>query len=215
MGSLQPSARELFGEVIPAIAAGTLIGLVCAYSYYDSLLRPLAHTFGLWILLAVAVSVGRTAGRAVLRTSTAVLAAIIAFHLGQRLIYQIKYPGDAYAFGLGSLASWCLLALVAGAVLGPAFACLGRSDWLGSGAAAGAVSLLLADAYRRGHDRPSEAHTLAGFAVLAILIVFALTAVNRRQIVRTVLLSVGCTALAYALFFLSSWMLELLMGTLP
>lgn len=190
--------RRLSRAGISAAGAGALIGLVGAYSYYDRLLRPLAHTFGPWILLAVAVSVGQTVRRAILRTSIALLAAIVAFHLGQRLIYWVKYSGDAYGFSLSSLALWCVLALVAGAVFAPVFARIGRSDWSGTGAAAGAVGLLLADAYRQGRSRPSEAPTLLVFAVLAVLVVLLLTAVTRRQVVRTVLLSIPCAVLAYA-----------------
>ncbi|MDQ6936311.1 MAG: hypothetical protein M3140_01145 [Actinomycetota bacterium] len=207
---LPNSLRGVFRAGVSTVGLGAAIGLVGAYSYYDALLRPLAHTFGLWILLAVAVSAGQTAGRAVLRASTAVLAATVAFHLGQRLIYRIKYSGDAYAFSLGSLALWCLLALAAGAVLGPVFARIGRSDWAGSGAAAGAVGLLVADAYRRGHNWPGEAPTLLVFAVLAIVIVFIFAAVTRRQMVRTALLSLPCAVLATLL--LSSPLLALLVG---
>lgn len=186
---------------MPALAAGGVTGMVVAYSYYDRLLRPLAHTVGLWILLAVAVSAGQTARRAILRTSTAVLAAIVALHLGQRLIYWIKYAGDAYAFGLRSFGLWSLLALAAGAVLGPVFARIGRSDWPGSGATAAAVGLLVADVFRRTQNYPGETPVLRTFAVLAILTVLALAAVNRSQMVRTVLLSLGSTVVAYLLIF--------------
>lgn len=164
----------------------------------------------MWILLAVIVSAGQTTRRAILRTSTAVLSAIVAFHLGQRLIYRIKYPGDAYAFDLTSLALWCLLALAAGVVIGPRFAAIGRADWAASGAAAGAVGLLVADAYSRGHNRPDEAPTLQVFAVLAIVLVFVLAAVTRRQTIRTALLSLPSCILAYLL--ISSPMLDLVVG---
>ncbi len=196
--------------VIVPVVAGAVTGLVAAYSYYDQLLRPLAHTFSLWILVAVVLSAGQTARRAVLRTSTAVLTAIVAFHLGQRLIYRIKYPGDAYAFTVSSLAAWGLLALVAGAVLGPVFARLGRSDWSGSTVAAGAIGLLVADAFRRANNYPEDAPTLATFAVVAIIIILMLATVTRRQLVRTALLSVPCAVLATLLF--SSPLLEQLVG---
>jgi len=174
------------------VAAGAVTGLIAAISYYDRLLRPLAHTIALWILLAVAVSAGQAPRRAILRTSTAVLAGIVALNIGQRLIYRVKYTGDAYAFGLHSFGLWSLLALGVGMVLGPVFARIGRSDWPGSGATAAAVGLLVADVFRRTHSYPGDTPILRAFAVLAILTILALAAVNISQMVRTVLLSLAC-----------------------
>ncbi len=199
-GTPKPNSRRgFFGGWVSAAGLGAATGLVAAYCYYDALLRPLAHIFGLWILLAVVVSGGQTVRRAALRVSTAVFTAIVAFHLGQRLFYHIKYPGDAYAFSLASLALWCLLAVAAGAILGSVFARIGRSDWPGSAAAAAAIGLLAADAYRRGHIDPTAAHVLLTFAVLAIIVILALATASRRQLLRTALLSVLCVVLATAL----------------
>jgi len=210
-GSALPGGpRKAVSAVIVPVAAGALTGLVAAFSYYDRLLRPLAHTFGLGILLAVVASAGQAPRRAALRTSTAVFAAIVAFHLGQRLIYRIKYSGDAYAFSAGSLALWGLLALSAGVVLGPVFARIGRSGWSGSAAAASAIGLLVADVRRRTHNYPADSATLLTFAVLAVIIVLVLTAVTRRQLVLTALLILPCVVLAY--FLITTPLLELLPG---
>jgi len=181
------------------VAAGAVTGLIAAISYYDRLLRPLAHTFGLGILLAVIASAGQAPRRAAVRASTAILAAIVAFHLGQRLIYQIKYPGDAYAFNGSSLALWALLALAAGMVLGPIFARIGRADWVGSAAAASAVGLLAADLHRRTHNYPEDSVTLLTFTVLAAIVILVLTAATRRQLIRTALLILPCAVLSYLL----------------
>ncbi|MGI8612766.1 MAG: DUF6518 family protein [Nocardioidaceae bacterium] len=208
--ALSGDPRATASAVTASVVAGAVTGLVAAFSYYDRLLRPLAHTFGLWILLAVIVSAGQTPRRAILRASTAVFAAIVAFHLGQRLIYRIKYHGDAYTFSANSLALWCLLALAAGVVLGPVFARIGRSGWSGSAAAAAAIGLLVADVRRRTHNYPGDSATLLTFAVLAVIIVIVLTAVSRRQLVRTALLILPCVVLAY--FLVSTPLLELLLG---
>ncbi|PZS35591.1 MAG: hypothetical protein DLM59_02795 [Pseudonocardiales bacterium] len=192
------------------VAAGAVTGLVVAFGYYDRLLRPLAHTFGPWILLAVVASAGQAPRRAALRTSTALFTAIVAFHLGQRVIYRIHYAGDAYAFSASSLALWCLLALAAGMVLGPVFARIGRADWAGSAAAASAIGLLAADVHLRTHNYPDESATLLTFAVLAVIIILILGAVSRRQVIRTALLIVPCAVLSYLL--LSTPLLELVPG---
>ncbi len=77
-------------------------------------------------------SAGQAPRRAALRTSTAVFAALVTFHLGQQLVYRIKYSGDAYAVSATSLALWGLLALAAGVIPGPVFVRIGRSRWSGS-----------------------------------------------------------------------------------
>jgi len=210
-GSALPGGpREAVSAVAVAVAAGAVTGLVAAFSYYDQLLRPLAHTFGLGILLAVLASAGQAPRRAALRTSTAAFAAIVTFHLGQQLIYRIKYHGDAYAFSATSLALWGLLALAAGVVLGPVFARIGRSGWSGSAAASSTIGLLAADVRRRTHHYPDDSPTLLTFAVLAVIIVLVLTAVTRRQLVRTALLALPCAILAY--FLITTPLLELLPG---
>ena len=180
-------------------AVGAVTGLIAAFSYYDRLLRPLAHTFGPGILLAVIASAGQAPRRAAVRTSTTFLAAIVAFHLGQRLIYQVKYFGDAYAFNTSSLALWGLLALAAGITLGPVFARIGRADWAGSAAAASAIGLLAADLHRRTHNYPEDSAILLTFTVLAAIIILVLAAATGRQLLRTALLVLPCAVLAYVL----------------
>jgi len=72
-----------------AVLTGATSGAFGAYSYYNDLLRPLAHVFSIWIVLAVALSVRQTPRQAMFRTTVGLVAAVIAFYVGKKIMNLI------------------------------------------------------------------------------------------------------------------------------
>ncbi|WP_041795415.1 DUF6518 family protein [Modestobacter italicus] len=172
-----------------AVTAGLLTGGFAAWAYYDDHLRPLAHTFGLWIAMLALLSAGQRPGRAIVQACLALTAAVIAFFVGKKAMYGVDYPGMPYAINVSELMEWLVLAVVAGAVLGWGFACAGRSGRVGAVRTAAVIGLLVADAYRRSTNYPADAPVVVTFAVLAVVAVLAVTVRSWRQLA----LVAGCT----------------------
>jgi Family of unknown function (DUF6518) len=182
------------------VLAGALTGFIGAYCYYDGLLRPLAHTFGIWILLVTIVSAHQSAARAVANSIVTLLAAVITFNLGKKIIYDVRYPDTTYAISVDALGMWCVLAIVAGIVLGAAFHRAGQNNWRGAGATAAAIGLLIADAARRGITYPDQAQVVGLFAILAIgTVLIWVGPMPGRQLARIMLLVAPFVALGLAL----------------
>ncbi|SDJ67737.1 hypothetical protein SAMN04487820_101221 [Actinopolyspora mzabensis] len=125
---------------------GLLSGAFAAFGFYHRLLNPFAHALTPWVLLAVLVSARRTPRAAVPRTIACLLGAVVAFYVGKPLLYNIVYYPDAPDIGIqvSNLVMWCVLAMLAGAVLGAVFSAIGGASWSGSAATATAIALLLA-----------------------------------------------------------------------
>lgn len=67
-----------------AALAGIAVGALGAFSYYgDTILRPFAHTFGIWIFLVAVVSARQTPLRGAVRGGGALLTGVIAFFYGK------------------------------------------------------------------------------------------------------------------------------------
>ncbi len=188
-----------WGRWALAILAGALTGAFAAWAYYDDFFGPLSHTFGLWILTVALLSARRSRGSAITASCLALLAAVAAFYVGKKLMYGIRYPGMPYSLNIDQLREWGVLAVIAGAVLGVVFAGIGAAGRRGSIATAAAVGLLLADAYRRTHNYPSEGLVLIGFAALAVIAVLAVAVRTPRQLLEIAAWTVPAAALGYAL----------------
>ncbi|MFJ4101714.1 hypothetical protein [Amycolatopsis japonica] len=156
-----------FSEVA-VLVAGVVSGAVGAYAYYSESLRPLAHSFTLWIVLIVAVVPGMPRRRAVIRAVGALIAAVLAFYLGKAWVYDVKYEGT-YRIDPSTLVLWCGLAVAAGLVAGLLLDAVGRADRRGTLATAAVVGLLIGDLVRRS-DR-SGVGTLAVATAIAIAFV--------------------------------------------
>ncbi|MEW2501046.1 MULTISPECIES: hypothetical protein [unclassified Amycolatopsis] len=166
------------GEALSA-AGGLLSGAFAAFAYYNDTLRILAHAFVLWIALVVAVSAGRGPRRAYVRTVAALLPAVVAFYVGKKVMYGLKYPGMPYSIDTQTVLLWCLLAVLAG-TLGLAFRFIGAPTRAGTLATAAAVGLLLADAVREwSHFGPP---TLGVATLLAVGLVLGLGVRSLRQL---------------------------------
>jgi Family of unknown function (DUF6518) len=163
---------------VAALAAGLITGGFAAWAYYDDRLRPLAHSFGLWIALLALLSAGRRPRRAVVHACAALVAAVIAFYVGKKVVYSIDYPGMPYLLNIPVLTEWLLLAVVAGATLGWAFSWAGRPGRAGAPGTAAVIGLLVADAYRRSSHYHAEASVVVAFTLLATLAVLCVAVLS-------------------------------------
>ena len=167
-------ARFGWGDGATAVAA-VGVGAFGAFAYYgDTILRPFAHTFGIWLLLIAVVSARQTPLRGALRGSGALLLGVVAFFYGKQIYYDIRYPGPGFPYRVQpvELLFWAVLGVFGGAVLGVIASRIGKPGWLPAAASALLMGLLLADAYRWystwGEDLPMGA-ALVGVTVIAVL----------------------------------------------
>lgn len=176
--------------------AGAGIGAFGAWAYSSSLFRPLAHTLGMWVLLAALVSARQPLRHAVVFASSALLAAVPAFYAGRAVIYDWRYPGGSSAIDGDTVVLWLVLALVAGPLLGLVAHRIGTPGRLGAVAVGTTAGLLVADAARRGLRYSSQ------LAVLLVFLVVALVALwlRARPLNRDQWLLVLCTLPPAALF---------------
>ena len=173
---------QVLTDAAPAVAGGLGTGAFAAWAYYDELLRPVAHTFALWITLVVLVSARRPFRQAVLHAGLALAAAVLAFYGGKGLLYGVHYPGGPFLFNGEQLVTWLVLAVVAGIGLGWASSAIGTPGWRGDAATAGAVGLLIADGFRRSSGYPGDAGVVLPLTVLGILAVLAVAIRSPRQL---------------------------------
>ena len=144
------SARLNWGDGATALAA-VGVGAFGAFAYYgDTILRPFAHTFGIWIFLVAVVSARQSLLRGALRGAGALLISVVAFFYGKQIYYDILYPGPGFPYRVQpiDLLFWGLPGMLGGAVLGVIASRIGRPGWIPAGASALLMGLLLADAYR-------------------------------------------------------------------
>ncbi|SDY29848.1 hypothetical protein SAMN05661080_02991 [Modestobacter sp. DSM 44400] len=168
-----------------ALAGGLATGSFGAWAYHDDLLRPLAHRFGLWVLLVALLSARQPARTAIARSVLGLATAVLAFYVGKQVMYGIDYPGMPYALNFSVIAEWLVLAAVAGSLLGWAFHSIGRDGRRGAPATAAAVGLLVADAFRRSTNYATDGRVLVPFAALAVVLVLAVGVRSLRQLAGT------------------------------
>ncbi len=157
-----------------AVLAGVASGAAGAYAYYSDPLRPLAHSFTIWIVLVVAVTAGAPRRRAAVRAAGALIAAVLAFYWGKALVYGIKYAGMPYQIDASTTVLWCTLAIAGGLLAGFLLSMIGRTDIRGTVATAAVVGLLVADVVRQSGR--------SGIGVLLLATVVAIGFVGFRGI---------------------------------
>ena len=132
-----------------AAGAGLLSGTLAAVAYYSVFLNPLTHAFTIWVVLAVVVVRRQPSAQAIMRATIALLGAVVAFYVGKKVVYGIKYAGSSYELNVVVLIFWCIVAIGAGIVFGLVFRHIGNDDQAGKIATAAAIGLLIGDAVRR------------------------------------------------------------------
>ena len=199
------SARLNWGDGAAALAA-IGVGAFGAFSYYgDTVLRPFAHTFGIWIFLVAVVSARQSLLRGALRGAGALLISVVAFFYGKQIYYDILYPGPGFPYRVQpiELLFWGLLGMLGGAVLGVIASRIGRPGWIPAGASALLMGLLLADAYR-WYDTWTEDLPMAA-AFVGVIAIAALGQRTWRQIGYTAVLLVPGTVVGYLLVSAPDW----------
>ncbi|WP_143267840.1 DUF6518 family protein [Amycolatopsis alba] len=193
-----------------AFVAGAASGALGAYAYYSEALRPLAHSFTIWIVLIVAVVPGLPRRRAVVRAVCALVAAVLAFYVGKAVMYSIKYAGMPYTIDLSKLVLWCGLAVAGGVVAGFLFEALGRTDRRGTVATAAVLGLLVADLVRRSDRFGVE--TLLVATVIAIVFVAWRGIRSPRQAAKVALAAVPMGLLGFVIVSAPDFFEGLLIG---
>ena len=197
--------RFNWGDGATALAA-VGVGAFGAFSYYgDTILRPFAHTFGIWILLVAVVSARQTPLRGALHGGVALLIGAFAFFYAKQIYYDILYPGPGFPYRVHpiELFFWGVLGLVGGAVLGVIASRIGQPGWLAAAASALLMGLLLADAYHWystwSQDLPMAA------AIAGVIVIAALGRRTWQQIGYTALLLIPGTIVGALLVSAPDW----------
>lgn len=187
----------LRGSIVPA-ASGLLSGALVAWFYYDDVFRSLAHTFTVWIVLAVAVARRRTLADAYVRVAALLIAAVASFY-GFRSVFYVVLYGGFYPPPLMRLVTWFVLALAAGLVLAFVLRHIGVEGWWGSLACAGAIGLVLGDLVRQ-FDADDVA--LLAVSCAAIGVIAWLGVSSARQAARIAGAVVPCAVLGFGVVLL-------------
>lgn len=123
---------------------GTLSGLFGAYCYQaGSFLRPIAHSVGLWVFIAVVAAIGLPLGLAARHAVVVLLCAVFAFYVGRAVVF------GNYSLAFEDIALWSVGAVVIGVLLGIAAAGMESGGWGGPVACAAVSGLLLGDSTER------------------------------------------------------------------
>lgn len=164
------SARATSVDALCAIA-GLASGVFGAYAYSSTDYRPFAHTLGVWILLTVLVSARQPRRRAMVRATTALVTAVVAFYAGKELLYVTRFSAE-FTLDPVRLGLWLAVAVAAGCALGAIFHRIGTEGRAAAAATAAAAGLLVADTLRRALNYPREALVLGVFTGLALIAVW-------------------------------------------
>jgi general stress protein CsbA len=173
-------------HLLLAAGLGVAAGVFVAWAYYTTGIRDLAHSFTIWVGLLVAVAARREPKQAATASVVALIAGVLCFYFGRDVIYDLKYPASSYGVDPDTVILWCVLAVVAGVVLGVAFSRIGREDWPGAIITAGAAGLLLADTYRKSQGTVDVGMIVA--TCLALLVIALSAHRSRAQLRKVVIL---------------------------
>jgi hypothetical protein len=211
-----PGARLMPGLLV-AIAGGLLTGGFAAAASYVDLLNPLAHAFALWIVLVALVSARQTWRVAALRSGAGLVAAVLSFYVGKKVVYDDRYSPPLLWNG-DEVVEWLALAVLAGGLLGWAFHRIGRSGRAGALSTGAAIALVIGDAGRRlwswhygwngDHDHQQAVLLIA--ALVGVALTAAVGVRSRRQLGEVVCWSVPMAVLGYVLVSLPDVLEQLL-----
>jgi len=172
---MTPRTRTWTATLLVAAAVGVAVAVAVVYAYYNDPWRPLAHTFGLWAVMASAVAFGRPPALAIGASIASLAAAVVTFYIGLKVGHDIRWAGSDSTMWIDwdKMQLWLVLAVLAGVAFGLLGSFAPRQEWKSALATAGLVGLLAADAYRRfsnwgGIDVAVTVDVIAALAVLVI-----------------------------------------------
>jgi len=181
---MTPATRAAMLALLGAAAVGVAVAVAVVYANYNDPWRPLAHTFGLWAVMATAVAFRRPPRLAIAASITSLAAAVITFYIGLKVGHDIRWAraGSTMWINWDKMLLWLVLAVMAGTVFGLLGSFAARREWKGAAATAGLVGLVLADAYRRSVNWDGLDVAVA-FDLMAALAVFTIASrYNRRPL---------------------------------
>ncbi|MCZ2815327.1 DUF6518 family protein [Modestobacter sp. VKM Ac-2984] len=170
-----PRARAWALTLLVAGTVGVAVAIAVVYAYYNDPWRPLAHSLGLWAVMASAVGFRRRLPLAVGASIASLATAVVTFYVGLKVGHDIRWAGSGSVMSVNwdRIGLWLVLAVLAGVAFGLLGSFAPHRDWKGAAATAALVGLLMADAYRRystwgGIDVAVAVDVLAALAVFVI-----------------------------------------------
>lgn len=191
----------VLGCVISA-CLGMASGLLGAYCYYSSNLRSIAHSVGLWLLVALGCAAGRSLGRAISQSSLVLIFAVPTFYISKHVVF------DSYSVDLANMVLWAVAAATGGVGLGVIGHFMVRQDWSGAAATAAASGLLLGDAYVRIHNYSFDAAARVDVLGAALVLIFCCRSIV--HLGRTILMIIPMTVVGYGLVSAPNWIQQIL-----
>ncbi len=142
-------ARAWVRVLTPAAVMGAVVAVLVVYAYYNDPWRPLAHTLGVWAVLASAVGFRRRPALAVGASAAFLAAAVVTFFVGLKVGHDLRWAGSSSVMSVDwdGVQLWLLLAVAAGVVFGLLGSRAARADWTGAAATAAVLGLVLGDAW--------------------------------------------------------------------
>ena len=190
------------------VVSGT-VGAYCVKDFISAQYGPktIGHSVGLWLFLAVLVSVRNPLPRAVVRSVTLLVASVAAFYVSKKYL-----PGPAgYLFEVDNWVLWSLAAVPGGVGIGVLGALLCRQRWLGAGALALLIGMFCGDAYHRFHlyGVVDWAMKLDGLFILCVLVIGVR---SLPQLARLAALLIPLSVAGYLLTSAPNWAEQILVG---
>lgn len=180
-------------------ALGTGVAGIAAAAYYSTDLRPLAHTYGIWVLFAFAVASARPLRAALLASTTFLGTSVVVFFIGVKMFHDLKWGAAGSTLGVSwdRMALWLILAVPAGLLLGLAGYAAVRNGWRGDISRAAVIGVLAAEAFDRVLDYgfSDVAVLLAIGAAVGLLVHFRASGLRLRRTIAVTPLTLMCSLL--------------------
>ncbi|NIH66711.1 hypothetical protein FB380_001157 [Modestobacter marinus] len=175
---------------------GVAVATATVYANYNDPWRPLAHSLGLWAVMASAVAFRRPPVLAIGAPIASLGTAVVTFYVGLKVGHDIRWAdsGSHMSINWDRIGSWLVLAVVAGVAFGLLGFFAPRPEWKGAAATAALMGLLVADAYRQfSRNRDIDVSVIVD--VLAALAVFVIATRDNKRPLSTLGLTIAASAL--------------------
>ena len=187
-------------DVIAALG-GIVVGAAGAAFYYNQTMRPLAHTLQIWVLLVAIVAMRQPPLRGVLQGALAMLTSVLSFYLGKAVIYAQLYPGTSYDLDWVTIASWAVLGILGGSLLGLAASRMGEAGWLSVAATSVLIGFLVVDGYARFDDYGEVLPLWIAAAGAGVLVAFGIR--SQGQLTRLAIVLTPALLVSYGAFMIA------------